>query len=36
MKLEQLVKKIKIDIKDKPFKLLPLPKLLSKRPIFVG
>ncbi|MEM7821604.1 MAG: threonine--tRNA ligase [Candidatus Aenigmatarchaeota archaeon] len=36
MKLEQLIKEIKNKIKDKPFKKLPLPKLLSKRPIFVG
>lgn len=34
MKLEQLVKEIKDDVKDKPFKKLSLPKLLSKRPIF--
>lgn len=36
MKLNQLVKEIKKEVKDKPFKQLPLPKLLSKRPIFVG
>jgi threonyl-tRNA synthetase len=36
MKLEQLVKEIKDEIKGKPFKQLPLPRLLSQRPIFVG
>ncbi len=36
MKLEQLVKEIKEETKDKPFKQLSLPKLLSERPIFVG
>jgi threonyl-tRNA synthetase len=36
MKLEQLVKEIKNEVKDKPFSKLPLPKLLSRRPIFVG
>jgi threonyl-tRNA synthetase len=36
MKLEQLIKEIKEEIKDKPFKKLSLSKLLSVRPIFVG
>lgn len=36
MKLDDLVKEIKDKVKDKPFKQLPLPKLLSQRPIFVG
>jgi threonyl-tRNA synthetase len=36
MKTEQLVKEIKDKVKDKPFKSLSLPKLLSQRPIFVG
>jgi len=36
MKLGDLVKKIKDEVKDKPFKKLSLPKMLSKRPIFVG
>ncbi|PIV69468.1 MAG: threonine--tRNA ligase, partial [Candidatus Aenigmarchaeota archaeon CG01_land_8_20_14_3_00_37_9] len=36
MKLEELVKKIKDEVGDKPFKKLSLPKILSKRPIFVG
>ncbi len=36
MKSEQLIKEIKNEVKDKPFKKLPLPKLLSQRPIFVG
>src|SRR3989338_1037935 len=33
---EDLVKEIKNKTKDKPWKPLPLPLLLSKRPIFVG
>ncbi len=36
MKLEQLVNEIKDEVKDKPFRKLSLPKLLSERPIFVG
>jgi len=36
MKLDDLVKKIGDEIGDKPFKKLSLPKMLSKRPIFVG
>jgi threonyl-tRNA synthetase len=36
MKLENLMKEIKNKIKDKPFKKLTVPKLISKRPIFVG
>ncbi|MCK4635097.1 MAG: threonine--tRNA ligase, partial [Candidatus Aenigmarchaeota archaeon] len=36
MKKEELVKKIKKETKDYPFKPLPLPRLLSKRPKFVG
>jgi threonyl-tRNA synthetase len=36
MKLKELVKKIEDETKEKPFKKLSLPKLLSKRPIFVG
>ena len=36
MKLDSLVKEIREKTEDKPFKLLSLPKLLSKRPIFVG
>jgi len=36
VKLEKLVKEIKDEIKNKPFKKLSLPKLLSLRPIFVG
>ena len=34
MKAEELVKRISEEVKDKPFKPLPLPKLLSRRPIF--
>ncbi len=34
MGLGQLVKKIEEEIKDKPFKQLSLPKLLSERPVF--
>ena len=34
MKAEELVKRIGEEVKDKPFKPLPLPKLLSRRPIF--
>jgi len=36
MELEELIKQIKDETKDKPFRQLPLPKLLSERPIFVG
>jgi len=36
MKLDKLIEDIKNEVKDKLFKPLPLPKLLSKRPIFVG
>ncbi len=36
MKLENLVKRIKKEVEDKPFKKLSLPKMVSKRPIFVG
>ena len=34
MKPEDLVARIREEVKDKPFKQLPLPKLLSKRPSF--
>jgi threonyl-tRNA synthetase len=34
MKLEELIKKIKKKTEGKPFKKLPLPKLISKRPLF--
>ena len=36
MKLEELINEIEETIKDKPFKPLPLPKHLSKRPQFYG
>ncbi len=36
MNFEQLVEKIQNQVQGKPFKKLSLPKLLSKRPIFVG
>ena len=36
MQLEDLIKRIKEECKGKPFRKLYLPKLLSKRPIFVG
>jgi threonyl-tRNA synthetase len=36
IKISGLVKKIKKEIGDKPFRKLSLPKLLSQRPIFVG
>jgi len=36
MRFEELVKRIQEEIGDKPFKPLSLPKLLSKRPKFVG
>ena len=34
MKAEELVKRVGEEVKDKPFKPIPLPKLLSRRPIF--
>jgi threonyl-tRNA synthetase len=36
IKLEELISEVKEIIKDKPFKPLPLPKHLSKRPQFYG
>ncbi|MEM3596605.1 MAG: threonine--tRNA ligase [Candidatus Bathyarchaeia archaeon] len=36
MKLEELIKEIEEEVKAKPFKPLPLPKHLSKRPQFYG
>ncbi|MEM3617026.1 MAG: threonine--tRNA ligase [Candidatus Bathyarchaeia archaeon] len=36
MKLEELISEIKSHIQDKPFKPLPLPKCVSKRPQFYG
>ena len=36
MKPQDLVKIIREKTKDFPFKQLPLPRLLSKRPVFVG
>jgi len=36
MKLEELISEIKSHIQDKPFKPLPLPKHVSKRPQFYG
>ena len=36
MRLEDLIKRIKDECEGKPFRKLYLPKLLSKRPIFVG
>lgn len=36
MKREEIIKYIKNKTADKPYKLLPLPKLISKRPIFIG
>lgn len=36
MKLKELINEIRKIVKDKPFKPLPLPKLLSKRPQFYG
>jgi threonyl-tRNA synthetase len=36
MKLEELINEIKSHIQDKPFKPLPLPKHVSKRPQFYG
>ncbi|HKZ45221.1 MAG TPA: threonine--tRNA ligase [archaeon] len=34
MKVEELVERIRKEIENKPFRQLPLPKLLSRRPIF--
>jgi threonyl-tRNA synthetase len=36
VKLEKLIKEIETTVKDKPFKPLPLPKYISKRPQFYG
>jgi threonyl-tRNA synthetase len=36
MSLNELIAKIQDEINGKPFKPLPLPKLLSKRPLFHG
>jgi len=36
MKLKELISEIKQTVKGKPFKSLPLPKHLSKRPQFYG
>ncbi|MCD6215791.1 MAG: threonine--tRNA ligase [Candidatus Aenigmarchaeota archaeon] len=36
MKEDELIKFIREQIKDKPYRPLPLPKLLSKRPVFRG
>jgi threonyl-tRNA synthetase len=36
MRLEELVGEIKSQVEDKPFKPLPLPKHVSKRPQFYG
>ncbi|NWF87098.1 threonine--tRNA ligase [Candidatus Bathyarchaeota archaeon] len=36
MKLEELISEVEKTIKDKPFKPLPLPKQLSRRPQFYG
>lgn len=36
MKFDELINKIKQQIKDKPVRELPLPKNLSQRPIFIG
>jgi threonyl-tRNA synthetase len=36
MKLEELIREIKSHMQDKPFKPLPLPKHVSKRPQFYG
>ncbi|MEM2643174.1 MAG: threonine--tRNA ligase [Candidatus Bathyarchaeia archaeon] len=36
MKLEELISEIKSHVQDKPFKPLPLPKHVSKRPQFYG
>ena len=33
---EELVKMIKKEVGDKPFRPLPLPMLLTKRPTFIG
>jgi threonyl-tRNA synthetase len=36
MALRALIEEVKEQVRDKPYKPLPLPRLLSKRPIFVG
>ncbi|MCX8178213.1 MAG: threonine--tRNA ligase [Candidatus Aenigmarchaeota archaeon] len=36
MSIDQLIKEIKSKTEGKPFKELPLPKMLSQRPIFIG
>jgi len=36
MKMEDLVKKVKKETEDYPFETLPLPRLISRRPKFVG
>jgi len=36
MSLKELMDKVKTKVGDKPFKQLSLPKMLSRRPIFVG
>jgi threonyl-tRNA synthetase len=36
MALRALIGEVKEQVRDKPYKPLPLPRLLSKRPIFVG
>jgi hypothetical protein len=36
MKLSELIAKLQNELKDKPFKPLPLPRNLSKRPQFYG
>ena len=36
MKLKELVKEIKEKVKGYPFRPLPVPKLMTKRPVFYG
>jgi threonyl-tRNA synthetase len=36
MALHALIEEVEEQVRDKPYKPLPLPMLLSKRPIFVG
>ena len=36
MNSEKLTELIKKEMKGKPFKKMPLPRLVSKRPIFIG
>jgi threonyl-tRNA synthetase len=36
MKLEEIIKEVEETMRDKPYKPLPLPKHLSKRPQFYG